>query len=182
MVTGPFRGVIFALAIAIATPLANASSQPLTGARNSEHIACAREAAAAFGVPLFVILTLLNVEGGWPGAEVANKPLRDGTVSYDLGPMQINDRAWGEKFARKGITREQLRDHACINIHAGTWILWGHWRDIVAEREAKGDDTRGALGEAMLRYHSRTPHVQAVYAEKVKSVVERGIRRATKAN
>jgi hypothetical protein len=159
-----------------------AAATPLTGTSNPEHLACAREAAVEYGVPLVVVLLLLKVEGGWPGAEVANKPRKDGSVTYDLGPMQINDAAWGTFFGRLGITREMLRDDACVNIHAGTWIVASHYRDIVAERRRDGRDASGAFPEAMLRYHSRTPDRQEAYSSAIERAFARGVQSAGRAS
>lgn len=121
---------------------------------------------------------MLDVERGWAGAEQPNRTPEGRVVSHDLGPMQINDRAWGDTFARVGIARESLRDNACLNIHAGTWILWTHWRSIRAERAKANEPEDGALGAAILRYHSRTPKHQARYLGLAKGALERGVKRA----
>lgn len=153
-----------------------AGDRPLPGAKNPKHIECAKEAARYWDLPFLAVLTLLSVEGGWEGAEVANAPRSDGTVTYDLGPMQINDSAWESFFAGVGISREMLRDDACVNIYAGTWIVRSHYEAILRERVRDGLSPEGALKEAMLRYHTRTPDIQARYAERMREVLERGVR------
>lgn len=166
----------FLAAACIAAMGASAGDRPLAGAKNPKHIECAKEAARYWDLPFLTVLTLLSVEGGWEGAEVANAPRSDGTVTYDLGPMQINDSAWASFFAEVGISREMLRDDACVNIHAGTWIVRSHYEDILRERARNGESPVGALKEAMLRYHTRTPDIQERYAERMREVLERGVR------
>ena len=163
---------------ATATPSPGATRR-LAGLDNPEHIRCARQAARAFQVPFAAVLILLDVERGWAGAEQPNRNDEGEILSYDLGPMQINDRAWLSTFESAGITREQLRDDACINIHAGTWIFGRHLNDIrrelaglPASERAKRDP---AEVEAVLRYHSRTPKYQARYLEHVIKSVNRGL-------
>jgi hypothetical protein len=177
------RRLVAALVGAVAS-LAFWGAEPVAardvGSANPEHARCARLASEEFGVPLIAILALLDTEGGWAGAEIENPPLRDGTVTYDLGPMQVNDHFWGPVFARVGVTRDMLRDDVCTNLHAGTYILWSHWRRIKLERELSGEPVAGALGEAMLRYHSKTASLQAIYAEKVKRALAQGLRTAAR--
>lgn len=65
---------------------------------------------------------LHDQEGGWVGAEIAN---RDG--SHDLGPLQINS-WWVPKLAAlTGRPAERvrlwLRHDACFNVDAARWIF-----------------------------------------------------------
>jgi len=163
--------------------LAHATSppaRPLAGLDSPAHINCARQAAGAFSVPFAAVLILLDVERGWSGAEQPNRNAAGEVVSYDLGPMQINDRAWLSTFTQAGITREQLRDDECVNIHAGTWILGRHLNDIRKEHAALTAEERASRDpievEALLRYHSRTPKYQLRYLEHIRKSVDRGLR------
>lgn len=155
-----------------------ASSVRLAGLDNPEHIRCARKASATYRVPLAAVLVVLDVERGWVGAEQPNTR-EDGSVhSHDLGPMQINDAAWGRRLAEAGISREQVRDDACINIHVGTWILAGHIADLAHERATTPGEIP-LLAEAILRYHSRTRRFQDRYADLVRAAIERGLQSIT---
>lgn len=168
-----------ALAPALAVATSTAPKR-LAGLDNPEHIQCARTAARTFRVPFAAVLILLDVERGWAGAEQPNRNDDGEVVSYDLGPMQINDRAWLSTFESAGITRDQLRDDACINIHAGVWIFGRHLHDIRAEHAALAPEERATRNpaevEAVLRYHSRTPKYQERYLEHVRKAVDRGLR------
>lgn len=150
------------------------TAQTRAGLNNPEHIRCARSAARAFGVPLAAVLILLDVERGWSGAEQPNRNSAGDVVSHDLGPMQINDRAWLATFETLGITREQLKDNACINIHAGTWIYAKHLRAIRDEHSSRIASEPPEV-EALLRYHSRTPDKQARYRGLIVAAVRRGM-------
>lgn len=195
--THPISVLLLALLLAgqaaTATPLAiaepphpatttPASLRPASGLRSTEHIVCARRAAAAFRVPLAAVLILLDVEGGWVGAEQPNRSRTGEITSHDLGPMQINDRAWLKTFEAVGITREQLRDDACVNIHAGAWIYARHLSDIRRERsQGTSSRTDPPEVEALLRYHSRTEHFQQIYRGHIERSVARGLAAAEKA-
>lgn len=174
------HGLVLLLGLIPAISQANTSpTKRLAGLDNPKHIHCAREAARAFHVPFAGILILLDVERGWEGAEQPNRNADGEVVSYDLGPMQINDRAWGSTFADLGISREQLRDDACINIHAGSWIYGRHLHDVRRELAQLTPEERAvrdpAEVEAVLRYHSRTPKYQERYREHVRNAVIRGL-------
>jgi hypothetical protein len=91
----------------------------------------------------------MAVEGGTIGMESFNPG-----GSADLGPMQIND-SWLPKLGVLGITRNLLRDHGCVNVLVGAWILQGHLRET------------GSPFMALALYHSRDPKLQARYLQKV---------------
>ncbi len=115
---------------------------------------CVVRASSHFGVPIPVLLGILRVEGGRPGME---SPNRNG--SFDLGPMQINDRVWVPVLARltggdHGVARAILRDNGCANMIFAAWIVRQHLN-------ATGD-----LATAVGWYHSRTPVHMARYQEK----------------
>jgi hypothetical protein len=104
-------------------------------------------------VPIMIILGLLRTEGGHLGEESRNT---DG--SYDLGPMQINNKAWLATVAKMHFNGDQdlayraLRDHGCYNVHIGTWIY----------RQAL-DEAHGNYAEAIGLYHSHTASFKERY-------------------
>lgn len=86
-------------------------------------VSCVQLSAAHYQLPEHLIWTILKAEGGHVGQQV-----RNANGSYDLGPMQINDRTWlpvlgaayGEPARR---IRAALLNDACYNIRIGSWIL-----------------------------------------------------------
>lgn len=124
---------------------------------------CIEEAAARHRVPPSLIRAILSVEGGRSGQAVRNA---NGTV--DVGPMQINS-AWLPALRRMGVTLELLQHHPCANIHFGAWILG---RELARVDPARLD--RAAFWRAIGNYHSRTPELNARYAERVWRAWRRG--------
>ena len=78
---------------------------------------CIAHASHYYHVPQVLIYGILKTEGGHVGEEVRNT-----NQSYDIGPMQINEQ-WLSKLSPYHITRQQLRDDGCLNVHIGTWIM-----------------------------------------------------------
>ena len=103
-----------------------------------------------------MIEVLLEVEGGSVGQQIQNT---NGTV--DVGPMQINSH-WADELESMGIDYEDVKNDPCSNVYVGTWVL---------ALEYAGAD--GDWVEALARYHSRTPEIQARYLNRVLDVVER---------
>lgn len=148
----PLRG---ALAIACLVASCNAfAANPLD---DPVVLACADQASHAFGVPIEVIHVILEVEGGWAGAEIRNT-----NGSYDLGVMQINTQ-WLRKLSRFGVTRADIRDNVCVNISVGTWLLAS---ELAAGR---------TFAEAIARYHSPTRRHQQRYLKKAAEYLERRV-------
>lgn len=118
---------------------------------------CLMQAAALQQVPPAILVGILRVEGGQVGLE---SPNRNG--SFDLGPMQVNDRVWVPVVARAHFggdqlrARQALRDHGCYNMHVGAWIY----------RRAL-DRSGGNHAEAVGRYHSTTPGPKQRYQDRV---------------
>jgi hypothetical protein len=106
---------------------------------------CLEDSAARFGVPLSLMMVVMDTESGRVGAASVN---RDG--SRDLGPMQVNT-WWIPRLARMGLTEERVRDDGCVNVAVGAWIL----------RSAL-DEGGGAL-DALMSYHSRRPERRRIY-------------------
>ena len=83
---------------------------------------CIMAAAEVYRLPPVLLVILLDVEGGVPGAV---HPNTNGTV--DIGPMQINQ-IWLPVLARHfratvGATYAAIRNDFCTNVAAGAWIL-----------------------------------------------------------
>lgn len=131
------------------------ASGPASAASSLSPQQCARLASKAFGVPLAVILVVMEQEGGQVGQEVVNK---DGSV--DMGPMQINS-SWLPTLAGFHITREQVRDDACVNVYVGTWLL----HRLLLEHKS--------VGEAIANYNSPLPEYQAKYLKSVEAIIQR---------
>lgn len=115
--------------------------------------ACLLQAASVQSVPPAILLGLLNTEGGKIGMQSPNK-----NGSFDLGPMQINDRVWVPVLAKmhfggdKAAARVALRDHGCYNMHVGAWI----YRQYL-------DEANGNYAEAVGFYNSHTPDKKRAY-------------------
>lgn len=123
--------------------------------------ACLMHAANVQQVPPQILLGLLKTEGGKVGSESPNRG-KDGKVfSYDLGPMQVNDKVWVPVVADmhfggdRQAARTALRDHGCYNIHIGAWI----YRQYV-------DEAKGDLAEAVGFYNSHTPSKKRAYQKR----------------
>lgn len=146
------RIIWIALGLGLCAVMGTPAASPL---ENPEIAQCVPQASKAFGVPQEIIEVVLEVEGGWPGAEIENN-----NGSHDLGPMQINTQ-WIPRLKAFGVSREDVRDNPCVNISIGTWLL------------ATELEQGRTLAEAIARYHSPTRHHQLRYLSKVAEVLER---------
>jgi hypothetical protein len=107
---------------------------------------------------LVVLYGVLYTERGTPGQVTRNT---NGT--YDIGPMQLNNKFWVPFFERNyGWKEIQLRNNGCLNVLAGAIVL----RMRIAE--AGGDIWKG-IGN----YHSRTPVHHQKYQLKVAGMLTR---------
>jgi soluble lytic murein transglycosylase-like protein len=111
---------------------------------------CINTAAQEYHVPAKLIIAVLNVERGRVGLAQPNK-----NGSYDLGPMQINT-SWWPKLYNYGITPNQVRYNACINIRVATWIL--------GKSIANNPDLLRGIGN----YHSHTTALNHTYTQQVR--------------
>lgn len=116
---------------------------------------CIQETAAAYQIEPLALELIREVEGGQPGSVSPNS---NGTA--DLGVMQVNS-SWLGKLGRLGITRDEIRDDACINVAAAAWIF-------VQVLERHGD-----LAKAIAYYHSPTGQHQARYLRRIEAIIER---------
>jgi hypothetical protein len=122
-------------------------------------LACFLAAANAEGVHPLTLFTVLSVEGGQVG-EVS----KNANGSVDIGPMQINDKAWLGEVARQYFDGDRdrafatLRDDGCENVRVGAWIL----RRSIA---AAGGDVYEGIGY----YHSRSSAPKQRYQERFRA-------------
>lgn len=122
---------------------------------------CVMQAASVQQIPPAIIITILETEGGKVGMATPNVG-KDGKVfSYDLGPMQVNDRVWAPVLANKHFggnieaAKLALRENGCYNIHVGAWIFRGYL-----------DEANGDYLEAVGFYNSHTPSIKKIYQKK----------------
>lgn len=77
---------------------------------------CVAYAAQLYSVPAPLVVSVLRVEAGKVGVAYVRK---SGTY---LGPGQISTE-WVPHFKSSGWTEALIRDNACINVYATTYIL-----------------------------------------------------------
>lgn len=122
-------------------------------------------AASTYQVPVPLITSVLEVEGGKVGAYSTNT-----NGSYDLGPMQINTIWLGTLAEKMGVEEDRIVARLiydpCFNIGVGTWILSTHIQDT------------GNFWQGVARYHSRTPHIGQRYAMRVYDTLQRQLQQA----
>lgn len=147
---------------AIAVLALSASPAVLARAKvdTPERVECVQRAAAAFRVPDYAILTLMDVEGGDVGTVSHN---RNGT--RDLGVLQVNS-SWLPHLSKFGLTEQQLTHNFCANVFAGSYIL------------ARAVADHKTLPRALAYYHSPTPVHQHRYLGLVQKAL---LRRAAQA-
>jgi len=123
---------------------------------------CLMAAAMAYHVSVPALQAIRTVEGGQQGQEVCQN--RDG--SCDLGPFQVNDKAWvgtlaGALRADRTKVREKLRDDGCWNAQVASWIL-----------RQQLDQSGGQLQTAIGDYHSHWRPAHDAYLRKVDLVLQ----------
>ena len=122
---------------------------------NDVPIECLNQAAVAYHVPATLLISILQVEGGRAGMAKRND---NGT--YDYGPMQINT-VWLETLKKYGYTKDHIRFDACLNMHAGAWIL--------SQQIADSNN----FWRGVANYHSHTEEKNRVYRQKVWNVYQK---------
>lgn len=116
--------------------------------------ACVSNAAGAYLIPEPIYRAVLKTESGQVGKVVYNK---NGT--YDMGPAQINSSHLPE-LAAMGVTRDQIINNGCLNLHVGAWILS---RELGGATLSAPTDFWRRVGN----YNSRTPRFNQAYQAKV---------------
>ena len=128
-------------------------SRPMTGFTGPLGT-CVSHAAKQYHLPELLYRAILLTEGGSVG-RISRNP----NGSYDMGPAQVNSMHLPE-LARMGITREEIINDGCLNIHIGAWVLAG----------ALGGHTPDNAAEFWRRvgnYNSSTPKYNVAYQRKV---------------
>lgn len=113
---------------------------------------CIMDASDRFDVPVSMILTILDVEGGEVGESSRNT-----NKTHDLGPMQINTCHLG-RLKQYGITKTDLIANGCLNIQVGAFLLKEH---LIA--------SGGKRLEAMGRYHSQNEPYKTRYKNRARN-------------
>jgi hypothetical protein len=113
--------------------------------------ACLAYVASLNGLPAPLLDGLRATEGGTVGAETPNRDQAGQVTSWDIGPFQVNDRAWLHHFtvawhqSSDEATRTMLRDNGCANALAASVIMRGCL-----------DEAGGNVGVAVGLYNSHT--------------------------
>lgn len=113
---------------------------------------CIIDASDRFNIPVSMILTILDVEGGEVGESSRNT-----NRTHDFGPMQINS-CHLKRLEKFGITKTDLIANGCLNVQVGAFLLKEH---LIA--------TGGKRLEAMGRYHSQNEPYKSRYKQKAQS-------------
>jgi hypothetical protein len=128
-------------------------------------LTCLFAAAAAYHLSpqgLHALQAIRTVEGGQERQEVCAN--FDG--SCDLGPFQVNDKAWVANLASRlradrTVVRATLRDDGCWNAQVASWIF-----------RQELDASAGNIDEAIGNYHSHWPVEHFRYRRKVAAVLQ----------
>lgn len=121
---------------------------------------CWADAAARYNVPVDLLYAIARVETG-NRAGLISKPNKNGT--YDIGLMQINSMHL-PRLAKMGITKKDLIEKPCVNLHVGAMIL--------SEMIARHGYTWVAIGA----YNAGSHDKRVIYARKVFAMHDRIVR------
>lgn len=146
--------VLAAAALAIQSPVSWAQ----------EGWQCWGEAADRYNVPVDLLYAIARVETGARYNLVSPK---NKNGSYDIGLMQINS-SHLPRLARLGITKKDLLEKPCVNLHVGAWIL--------SEAIARHGYTWVAIGA----YNAGSHDKRKIYAKKVFAMHDRILRERQK--
>jgi len=116
------------------------------GAFSPVTMECVQQAGMHYDIPMPIIVSILDVEGGKIGTKFKNL---NGTT--DLGPALINSQ-WLAKVKQYGLTETQVRNNGCKNIMLLTWILANYMQESQSIWQAVG------------RFHSSNIEKQQAYA------------------
>jgi len=111
---------------------------------------CIMEVAEAYKIDPLLLRAIREHERGDVGKR---NPNTDG--SYDYGPFQINN-IHGPDLENFGITMHQVMYDPCLNTAVAGW----HLRNKINEND-------GDIWKGVAWYHSKTPHLGAIYQEHV---------------
>lgn len=148
---------LLAIALAVSSPIVGAASKKGPGI----YAECFEQAARHYHVDVGLYMTIVEGESSFqPGAIHHNK---DGSTDY--GMAQINSSLF-PALARYGISRDDVINNVCLNIHLGAWVLheairkYGYtWRAVGAYGAGWGKKRERARGvyanRVALRYYSK---------------------------
>ena len=141
--------------VAAPPPPAPPPSRPLSGDLRT----CLKLSAQRYRIPEQLFLAVIMTEGGKVG-----RISRNANGSYDMGPAQINSSHLPE-LARMGITRDQVINDGCLNLHVGAWIL-------ARALNGQTPDNPAEFWRRVGNYNSATPEHNRAYQARVwKNVV-----------
>lgn len=118
---------------------------------------CWADASARYNVPVDLLYAIARVETG-NRHNLVSPPNKNG--SYDIGLMQINSSHLA-RLAKLGITKKDLLEKPCVNLHVGAWIL----SDAIARH--------GYTWIAIGAYNAGSHEKRKVYAKKVFAMYDR---------
>lgn len=121
---------------------------------------CWADASAKYNVPVDLLYAIARVETG-NRAGLISKPNKNGT--YDIGLMQINSMHL-PRLAKQGITKKDLVEKPCVNLHVGAMIL--------AEMIKRHGYTWVAIGA----YNAGSHDKRVIYAKKVFAMHDKNVR------
>ncbi len=142
----------------VLTTVALALQSPVSWAQ--EGWQCWGDAADRYKVPVDLLYAIARVETGSRYNLVSPK---NKNGSYDIGLMQINS-SHLPRLAKFGITKKDLLEKPCVNLHVGAWIL--------SEFIARYGYTWVAIGA----YNAGSLDKRKIYAKKVFAMYDRILR------
>lgn len=142
--------VVIAIALAVFPQIVGAAPQKGPGI----YTECFKRAAKHYQVDVGLYMTIVEGESSFrPEAIHHNK---DGSTDY--GMAQINSSLF-PALARYGISREDVINNVCLNIHLGAWVLH--------EAIRKYGYTWRAVGAYGAGWGKKRERARAVYANRV---------------
>lgn len=146
--------ILFALFLSLTIPAPDVHAADRHAAAEALVAKCIARASRGRAWLEKTLWGLRDQEGGWIGADVAN---RDG--SHDLGPLQVNS-WWIPKIAKvtgqpASLVRYWLKNDACFNVDVARWIF------------LTALSTTRDYWKAVGAYHSPTATKQRMYVSAV---------------
>lgn len=121
---------------------------------------CWADAAARYNVPVDLLYAIARVETG-SRYNLVSPTNKNG--SYDIGLMQINS-IHLPRLAKFGITKKDLLEKPCVNLHVGAWLL----SDAIARH--------GYTWVAIGAYNAGSHNKRKIYARKVFAMYNKIVR------
>lgn len=121
---------------------------------------CWADASARYNVPVDLLYAIARVETG-SRYNLVSPQNKNG--SYDIGLMQINS-VHLPRLAKFGITKRDLLEKPCVNLHVGAWIL----SDAIARH--------GYTWVAIGAYNAGSHEKRRAYARKVFAMYDKIVR------